>query len=80
MSVEVAVFFTNANQLWRLRIRSSPLGPFKRFDEMIELMPRLLKRFPDLKYLIVGEGDDRPRLEAKVGGYGVAKQVLFLPA
>jgi phosphatidylinositol alpha-1,6-mannosyltransferase len=49
----------------------------KGFDEVIELMPRLLKRFPDLKYLIVGEGDDRPRLEAKVEGYGVADYVIF---
>ena len=40
-------------------------------------MPRLLKRFPDLKYLIVGEGDDRPRLEAKADSYGVADHVIF---
>ena len=39
---------------------------YKGFDEVIDLMPRLLKRFPNLKYLIVGEGDDRARLEAKV--------------
>jgi phosphatidyl-myo-inositol dimannoside synthase len=49
----------------------------KGFDEVIELMPRLLKRFPDLKYLIVGEGDDRPRLEAKADSYGVANHVIF---
>jgi glycosyltransferase involved in cell wall biosynthesis len=49
----------------------------KGFDEMIELMPHLLKRFPELKYLIVGEGDDRPRLEAKANSYRVANQVIF---
>ena len=49
----------------------------KGFDEVIELMPRLLKRFPDLKYLIVGEGDDRPRLEAKADSYRVANHVIF---
>lgn len=50
---------------------------YKGFDEMIELMPRLLKRFPDLKYLIVGEGDDRLRLEAKADSYRVANHVIF---
>lgn len=49
----------------------------KGFDEVIELMPRLLKRFPNLKYLIVGEGDDRPRLEAKADSYRVANHVIF---
>jgi phosphatidylinositol alpha-1,6-mannosyltransferase len=50
---------------------------YKGFDEVIELMPRLLKRFPDLKYLIVGDGDDRPRLEAKTESYRVANHVIF---
>ena len=39
---------------------------YKGFDEVIEIMPQLVKRFPNLKYLIVGDGPDRPRLEAKV--------------
>jgi glycosyltransferase involved in cell wall biosynthesis len=49
----------------------------KGFDELIELMPRLLKLFPKLKYLIVGDGDDRSRLEAKAERYGVASSVIF---
>ncbi len=50
---------------------------YKGFDEMIELMPCLLKRFPDVKYLIVGEGDGRPKLEAHAASLGVANQVIF---
>lgn len=50
---------------------------YKGFDEVIEVMPSLLRRFPDLKYLVVGEGDDRPRLEAKAENYGVAAHVVF---
>ncbi len=50
---------------------------YKGFDEVIELMPRLLKQYPDLKYLIVGEGDDRPRLKAKADDYRLANQVVF---
>jgi phosphatidyl-myo-inositol dimannoside synthase len=49
----------------------------KGFDELIEAMPRLLQIFPELKYLIVGDGDDRPRLEAKAKSYGVARHVIF---
>jgi phosphatidyl-myo-inositol dimannoside synthase len=50
---------------------------YKGFDEVIDLMPRLLKYFPDLKYLIVGSGDDRSRLEAKADTCGVADTVVF---
>lgn len=50
---------------------------YKGFDEVIELMPRLLEQHPDLKYLIVGEGDDRPRLKAKANDYRLADHVVF---
>jgi glycosyltransferase involved in cell wall biosynthesis len=50
---------------------------YKGFDEVIDLMPNLLKRFPRLKYLIVGDGDDRSRLEAKVRALGVQDNVIF---
>jgi phosphatidyl-myo-inositol dimannoside synthase len=50
---------------------------YKGFDEVIEQMPRLLDRFPDLKYLVVGEGDDRRRLEAKTRALGVSDRVVF---
>ena len=51
---------------------------YKGFDQVIELMPQLIKRFPNLKYLIVGEGSDRSRLEAKVEALGLSDHV-FLP-
>jgi glycosyltransferase involved in cell wall biosynthesis len=50
---------------------------YKGFDEIIEIMPQLVKRFSNIKYLIVGDGPDRPRLEAKVGALGVADSVVF---
>ena len=57
--------------------RLSSQERYKGIDQMIELMPRLLKQFPDLKYLIVGQGDDRPRLEVKAIDCGVADYVIF---
>ncbi len=50
---------------------------YKGFDEVIEVLPQLLLRIPNLKYLIVGDGLDRERLEAKVKSFGVAEHVIF---
>ena len=49
----------------------------KGFDEVIEVMPQLIKRVPNLKYLIVGGGGDRQRLEAKVAKLGLSNRVIF---
>ncbi len=49
----------------------------KGFDEVIETLPLLLGELPDAAYLIMGDGDDRPRLEAKARELGVADRVAF---
>lgn len=50
---------------------------YKGCDEVIALMPRLLSRFPDLQYLIAGDGADRPRLAAKAEALGLGGAVVF---
>lgn len=50
---------------------------YKGFDEVLEVMPELLRRFPDFKYLIVGDGSDRMRIELKARTLGVADSVVF---
>jgi glycosyltransferase involved in cell wall biosynthesis len=50
---------------------------YKGFDEMIDLMPQLRTIIPNLTYLIVGEGHDQSRLEAKVRSLNIQKQVVF---
>jgi glycosyltransferase involved in cell wall biosynthesis len=50
---------------------------YKGFDQVIEIMPKLLKRFPALKYLIAGDGDDRARLEAKAKALGMSDRLVF---
>jgi glycosyltransferase involved in cell wall biosynthesis len=49
----------------------------KGFDEILELLPALAEEIPDIAYLIVGDGDDRARLEAKARGLGVERRVAF---
>lgn len=50
---------------------------YKGVDEVLEAMPALLKRVPPLKYLVAGDGPDRPRLEAKAKSLGLADRVVF---
>jgi phosphatidyl-myo-inositol dimannoside synthase len=57
--------------------RLSSAERYKGFDETLELLPQLRQAEPDLKYLIAGDGDDRPRLEAKAFDLGLANSVVF---
>lgn len=54
----------------------------KGFHRVIELLPDLIQRHPQLVYLIVGgpsaEGDNRVELEAQVARLGVQRHVRFL--
>jgi phosphatidylinositol alpha-1,6-mannosyltransferase len=50
---------------------------YKGFDQVIDVIPQLLERFPDLKYLIVGDGSDRDRLEKKSKSLGLSEKVIF---
>lgn len=49
----------------------------KGFDEMLAALPRLIPHHPRLKYLICGDGTDRPRLEAEVLRLGLTDRVVF---
>lgn len=50
---------------------------YKGFDEVIDTLPRLATAFPNLKYLIVGDGTDRARLESKAKALGVFERIVF---
>lgn len=52
----------------------------KGHDRVIAALQQLAPERPDLVYLIVGEGDDRPRLEATARAAGVADRLLFAGA
>lgn len=47
-------------------------------DRMIEAMPNIIKSFPDSLYVIVGNGDDLPRLEALANVLDITDSVQFI--
>jgi phosphatidylinositol alpha-1,6-mannosyltransferase len=53
---------------------------YKGHDHVIAAIPGLVRRGLDVVYLIIGEGDDRARLEEIVRKLGVAERVRFLDA
>lgn len=50
---------------------------YKGIDEILEAMPALLQQEPSLTYMVLGDGDDQARLEAKAQTLGVADKVIF---
>ncbi len=50
---------------------------YKGFDEIMECLPALTRKIPDIAYLIVGDGDDKARLQQKAESLGMADRVVF---
>lgn len=50
---------------------------YKGHDRIITLLPELIAQVPDLAYLIVGDGNDRARLEELVSATGNQDRVVF---
>jgi glycosyltransferase involved in cell wall biosynthesis len=50
---------------------------YKGVDVTIRALPAIAKAFPDVKYLVIGRGDDQPRLAQLAKDLGVADQVVF---
>lgn len=54
------------------------LHPYKGVDRMLQSLPVILRSVPDVKYLVVGVGPDRARLEAMTAELRLEGQVRFL--
>lgn len=50
---------------------------YKGYDQMIEAMPRILSEVPDARYLLVGSGPDRSRIENLISRVGVQRSVTL---
>lgn len=67
----------HGNKLIMTLARLSGVERYKGVDEVLEIMPSLLETDPELRYLVAGDGDDRPRLEAKALTLGISDRVIF---
>jgi phosphatidylinositol alpha-1,6-mannosyltransferase len=50
---------------------------YKGVDVTIRALPQISAIFPEVKYLVIGRGDDQPRLAQLAKDLGVAEQVVF---
>jgi glycosyltransferase involved in cell wall biosynthesis len=50
----------------------------KGIDDMLEALPSILSDHPDLVYLVAGDGDRRPALEAATRRLGIEESVRFM--
>src|SRR5690242_10972743 len=57
--------------------RLSTSDAYKNIDRLIQALPPVFDRFPDAFSVIIGEGDDRARLERISHDLGIAAKVLF---
>jgi glycosyltransferase involved in cell wall biosynthesis len=57
--------------------RLCPFERYKGIDEVLEVMPNLLRSRPDLVYVVAGGGEDLTRLQAKAKALGLADHVRF---
>ena len=53
------------------------LKKYKCVDHLLRALPRVVKEVPELKVIVVGEGDDRPRLESMTRDLGLTGSVEF---
>lgn len=64
----------------RVLLTVSRLYARKGMDRVIESLPAVVQRFPDLVYLIVGEGSYRQTLEGLVAQHNLGRHVIFTGA
>ncbi|NEO27323.1 MAG: glycosyltransferase family 4 protein, partial [Kamptonema sp. SIO4C4] len=51
--------------------------PYKGVDVTIRALPQIVTIFPNVKYLVIGRGDDKPRLEQLTQDLGMRDRVIF---
>ncbi len=51
--------------------------PYKGVDVTIRALPQIAQAIPEIKYLVIGRGDDQPRLAQLAADLGVSDRVVF---
>ncbi len=50
---------------------------YKGYDHIITALPNIIKKIPDVKYLIIGKGNDLPRIKKMVEELNLESYVIF---
>ena len=57
--------------------RLSASEQYKGVDQVVDVLPELAREIPSISYLVVGDGTDRARLEARAHDAGLSDRVTF---
>jgi phosphatidylinositol alpha-1,6-mannosyltransferase len=57
--------------------RLATIERWKGIDEVLNVLPNILSKEPNLVLVIIGDGDDKPRLEKRVKKLGLTENVIF---
>lgn len=57
--------------------RMSASERYKGFDEVLNALPLLQAKFPNIYYLLAGDGDDKGRLEQRARDLGIEQHCVF---
>ncbi|WP_461218904.1 glycosyltransferase family 4 protein [Lapidilactobacillus salsurivasis] len=68
----------NYNEDTPVLMSLSRVAPEKKIDQILQMLPALLADFPDLRFLVVGDGPGREDLETLATSLGVASAVDFV--
>lgn len=49
----------------------------KGYDEVLRILPELVRTFPEIRYILAGDGPDRSRIDALVRRLGVEERVVL---
>lgn len=61
----------------RVILAVARLNPWKGIDKLIQILPGLATRIPDVNLIVVGDGPERARLEGLADRLGVSDRVTF---
>ena len=67
----------NGRRLVLTVARMAAAERYKGHDVVLRALPSVVAKIPNLTYAIVGEGDDRPRLEGLAQELGLSEHVVF---
>lgn len=62
----------------RIMLTNARLTPWKGIDMLIEIMPDLLKRYGQLKFMVIGQGPERASLEKLIKNLNLENRVFLL--